>query len=323
VHAPLGAPLTLSPRRGGGLGGAVTALDAAYILQYLASQRSLDTEQRIACDVTGNGSLSTLDATRILQYAVGMADSFPAATLCGSDWLFFPDVAGAPPPTVLPPSFAGGQCQRGAIAHQPLTGAASEQRFRGAALGDCTGNWQSGASLRARGAAEARVSAARPRRVRGQLRLPIHVAGHGFSAVELSLHADPTLTVRAVELSPNRGAAIRTHAAAGGSIAVAIASATPLDRARITAVFDGRGTARLVASRIDESPARSRQGRRIGTRPLTRTIHACAPASAERTPSLAVLAPSSSPSCRVCLRRASLCLASSGARSTRSRRTHE
>jgi hypothetical protein len=55
--------------------------------------------------------------------------------------------------------------------------------------------------------------------------------------------------------------------------------------------------------------------------PRARIIHEVATASADRTPSLAVLAPFSSPYCRVCLRRASLRLARSGARSTRSRRT--
>ena len=253
LNAPLDAPLTLSPRRGGGLNGAVSALDAAYVLQYIANQRTLDAEQRLACDVTGNGSLSTLDATRILQYAVGMPDPFPAATLCSSDWLFFPDVSGGPPPTLVSPSFANGQCQRGAIIHEPLSAPASAQNFRAAALGDCTGNWQAGPSLRARVASPATVTAVRPRRVRGEVHLPVHITGDGFSAIELSLRADPSLRLRTIQLSPNIGAAIRHNARADGSITVAIAVPRPLHRARIIAVFSGHGVAALAASRIDDS----------------------------------------------------------------------
>jgi hypothetical protein len=224
------------------------------VLQYIAGQRALDADQRIACDVTGNGSLSTLDATRILQQAVGMPGSFPAATRCGSDWVFFPDLAGGPPPTQVPPAFVSGQCQPGAIVHQPLTGAASGQRFRAAVFGDCTGNWQAGAALRAPAASPSTVVAGRARRARGQLRLPIRITGHGFSAVELSLRADPSLTVRDVQVSPRVGAAVRFHSAADGTIKIALASPRPLDRVRLLATFEGPGTASLTASRVDELP---------------------------------------------------------------------
>ena len=60
------------------------------------------------------------------------------------------------------------------------------------------------ARRRARAKSSATVTAARPRRARGQLRLPIRITGDGFSAVELSLSADPSLTLRAVQLSPRQ-----------------------------------------------------------------------------------------------------------------------
>ena len=252
-----GAPLTLSPRRSGGQRGAVSALDAAWVLQAIAGQRTLDAAERLACDVTGNGSLSTLDATRILQLSVGMTAPFPAAELCGSDWLFLPDLAGGPPPTQLMPLLSGDACQPGAIVHAPLAGPASAQRFRAAVIGDCTGNWQPPATASlSRAASPTTVRAARPRRGAGdQLRLPIRVDGRGFSAVELTLRADPSLTLREIRLSRRLGAAVQFAPRGDGTWSVAIASAQPLDRARLVAIFTGpsrTGGATLIGSRIDE-----------------------------------------------------------------------
>ncbi|MFN8643832.1 MAG: hypothetical protein U0802_20045 [Candidatus Binatia bacterium] len=137
------------------------------------------------------------------------------------------------------------------IVHDPLSGPASNQRFRAAVLGDCTGNWQPGAALRA--ASPATVTAAAPRRVRGELRLPIRVEGAGFSAIELALRADPSLTLRSVQISP-ADAVVRAHNDADGAVTIAAASPRPLDRARLVAIFAGPGTARLIDSRVDELP---------------------------------------------------------------------
>ena len=62
----------LTPRKLGDRGSAISALDAAYVLQHVVGMRTLDDAQQLACDVSGNGTLSALDATRILQLTVGM-----------------------------------------------------------------------------------------------------------------------------------------------------------------------------------------------------------------------------------------------------------
>lgn len=69
----------------------INALDAAWVLQEVVGLRSprFDAFQKLACDVTGNGSVNALDATRILQRVVGAAGRFQAAQLCGSDWAFY------------------------------------------------------------------------------------------------------------------------------------------------------------------------------------------------------------------------------------------
>ena len=136
-----GTALQIAPRRTGSAGAAVSALDAAWVLQAVAGRRVLEPLQRLAADVTGDGTLSTLDAAYILQHAVGSATPFPAAQTCASDWLFVPTPAAAPAQTPLQPHLTTGTCQPGAIAFAPLSAGASGQDFTAVLLGDCTGNW--------------------------------------------------------------------------------------------------------------------------------------------------------------------------------------
>lgn len=136
-----GIPLQIAPRRGGGAGSAVSALDAAYVLQAVANTRTLTPAQRLAGDVTGDGTLSTLDAVLMLQRAVGGTTPFPAADTCASDWLFIPAPTAAPNQSLVAPALATGQCQPGAIAFNPLSANAAGQDFTAVLLGDCTGNW--------------------------------------------------------------------------------------------------------------------------------------------------------------------------------------
>ena len=122
----------------------ISALDAAHTLQAVASLRTLDPTQRLACDVTGNGALSALDATLILQQRVGFISRFPVGQACASDWLFVPTPAAAPNQHLIQPQnmAAVNTCQPGAIEFTPLTGQVVNQDFAAVLIGDCTGNWQ-------------------------------------------------------------------------------------------------------------------------------------------------------------------------------------
>ena len=131
----------LIPAKSGETTGAISALDATYVLQWLVGLRSLTSDQRLACDVTGNGSLSAFDAALILQRAVGLLSGFPLATACGSDWLFVPNPLAVPNQQVLAPVVQSGTCQPGRIAYNPLAQNAAGQDFRALVIGDCTGNW--------------------------------------------------------------------------------------------------------------------------------------------------------------------------------------
>src|SRR5262245_39668722 len=58
---------SIQPEKTGGLNGAISTLDATWILQAVVGARPFNSTQNLACDVTGDGTLSALDAARILQ----------------------------------------------------------------------------------------------------------------------------------------------------------------------------------------------------------------------------------------------------------------
>jgi hypothetical protein len=136
-----GAPARIMPSRTGGQATALSALDAAWILQAVAGSRTLDADQLQAGDVTGDGTLSTLDASLVLQHIVGLLPRLPAAERCASDWLFIPAPTAAPNQSVVAPLLTSSACTMGAIAFSPLAGQATGQDFRAVLLGDVTGNW--------------------------------------------------------------------------------------------------------------------------------------------------------------------------------------
>lgn len=65
---------------------AVTAYDAALVLQSAVGKISLSDNQLLAADVSGDGSVNEYDASLILQKAVRKIDAFPL----GRAWIFTP-----------------------------------------------------------------------------------------------------------------------------------------------------------------------------------------------------------------------------------------
>jgi hypothetical protein len=263
VAAPIGAPVVLAPTRRGAAA-AVSALDAAWVLQAVAGLRTLDATQRLACDVTANGTLSALDAAEILRFAVGLSARLPAADLCGSDFVFTPAAGVALNQVSRAPQLVGGTCRPGALGFEPVAASAGAQDFLAAALGDCTGNWQApaaGAALMATRAGGARVRVGPPRHLAdGRTRQVIVVRGApALSAVELVLQVPAGGTLRAVHaLRPAGDAVLRFAPAAGGRVRFALASPRALRALRLLAIADApRGAAPLgvVAAQVDELPA--------------------------------------------------------------------
>ena len=225
----------IQPNKIGDTGVAVGALDAAWVLQALAGRRTLITAQEMACNVTGSGQLGSLDAVRILQRAVGDATAFPAAGLCGSEWLFFPNPAPLSGQREVPPALGANGCRSGVLLLDPLQGLEEGQDFVAVTLGDCTGNWQPGGDAQgAQRPPSPAGTALEVQRLRPRLVRAVHVG-------------DPTVVLA------------RTPGT--GQVRIAVASADPLPndgRPLVVVEFSGTtpgvqpGLVRAVDAVVDE-----------------------------------------------------------------------
>jgi hypothetical protein len=254
----------LNPEKQGDVKLGVTALDAAYVLQAVNGSRTLDATQQLACDVTGNGALSALDASRILQFAVGMMTHLPVADACASDFVFVPDPVSSTAEAVTP-LFTNNVCQPGGIRFNPLQTDATEQNFTAALFGDCTGNWSSGTAAAIKQTVKpARVWLGRPRPwADGAWRIPVYVASTSpVDAVELQLDYDPLAAAfESVQLAnAMNGGLSRAHADASGLLRVAVAnpSSMQLRHGRIALLVlhaDRRPTVQLLGATINDDEA--------------------------------------------------------------------
>lgn len=261
----------VSPMKEGGVGGSVSSLDAARVLQVIAGMTTFTPLQRLACDVTGDGNLSALDAVRILQYSAGVINRLPLAQTCGSDWLFYPTPDPFQFQQITSPLMGGGGCQGGSITLTltSIFNLAPNQNFSGLVIGDCTGNWTTtaGAFRTSSGSSSVAVHAGSFRAAPGgRRRLPLYVqSATPFSAVDVQLAYDPTmLTVRAVR---PYGLARRALLGIGdqepGVLTISLASEQPIRRsagAVLLVEFSTRprtdGRVALRHAQVDEQPAR-------------------------------------------------------------------
>lgn len=260
----------LCPVKMGDSNSAVSALDAAHVLQNAVGMRTFSAAQKLACDVTGNGSVSSLDAARILQFVVGTLPRFPVAETCGTDWVFIPAPAQAENQLVVEPYIQTGMCQLGGISLNPLTSAVYGQDFQGVLFGDCTGNWQpdAGSALRRGNDTSATVHVRRPRQNRsGKVKLQIAIRAEApFNALELGLVYDAArLELVGAKLRKATPDAIVTYGSSGNGVAnVVAASGYPLGSngaATLILEFDASrsdgplGSIDVFRAQIDEQPA--------------------------------------------------------------------
>jgi hypothetical protein len=110
--------------------GAITSMDAARLAMAAVGNGSLSVNQKLAGDVTGNGTTSALDASLVARFAVGLVDHFPVATTAGSDWKFLKCGSLYPVDCVLP-----------VYGFNPITQAETGKDLYGILYGDVTGNW--------------------------------------------------------------------------------------------------------------------------------------------------------------------------------------
>lgn len=80
--------ITVTPEFSGSVNDAVTAYDASLVLKAVVGTTDLSEDQLIAADVDGDGEVSPMDASYILQKSVEMIDgAYPGS---GAEWIFNP-----------------------------------------------------------------------------------------------------------------------------------------------------------------------------------------------------------------------------------------
>ncbi len=260
---------SIVPRKEGGVGSAVSALDAAYVLQFAAATRSFTSLQELACDVTGDGTVSALDASQILKQQVGLIGDFAVtgASLCDSDWGFFPFPDVQPNQTTTVPAISGSSCVPGSINFAPLSANATGQSFIAYAFGDCTGNWQSGAGAATQAVDGGGLRIGRVRRARsGRIKVPVYLdsAADDFQSVAFDVHYDAQALVPVAvrRAGVAQSALVAASADASGRLRVALASpiriasdGRPVAILRFSALRGGRRGApeiRLTNAILDE-----------------------------------------------------------------------
>lgn len=102
---------------------AISSYDAALILRHSVGIITLDSLQRIAADVSGNGQITSFDAALVMQYSVAIRDHFPVGAEVSDtvDWAF------------RPPSRS----------YLPIMSSQINQNYTAILYGDVSGNWHS------------------------------------------------------------------------------------------------------------------------------------------------------------------------------------
>ncbi len=225
----LAAPTAeLQVAKRGDFGTAISSLDAVYVLQAVVGSRELTDRQRLACDVTGDGRVTALDASRILELTVGRIEQFPAMESCDSDWIFIvgDDAAAA---KML-------SCERPSVAVEPTT----SLQIEAVLPGDCTGNWESSSEpgrqrveLR-RAAPQVRIGKMRTRGTR--VLLPLYIRStEPYHSIDLQLAFESTgiLPVRARMLGQRRGGLVQMNTRPDGhQMSVALANPEAINSRR-------------------------------------------------------------------------------------------
>ncbi len=120
---------TLRPSKIGASAHAVGPYDASLILMHAVQLIQLTPYQMIAADVTGNGSVSAMDASYVLRYYVGLIPKFPV----NKDWKFVP--------FSFPINNSNWATAPDSIRYHPLNSDKADQDFAGIVYGDVSGNW--------------------------------------------------------------------------------------------------------------------------------------------------------------------------------------
>jgi hypothetical protein len=244
-------------------GSGISPLDAAYVLQSIVNLRTLDPSQLLACDATGDGHLSALDATRILQFSVG--------TLPRLRWPIRADRTGLVPDPAATQDLSIVNRVAGGVATTADHARGRDRRARGQDFTPfCSATAPATGADRRRprrgDAGAARVRLGRALLNGTHVSVPVIVRATGrFNALDLNVTYDAgRLTPGTVVLGHNMSSGFTSQAANGGVLRIAMASAEPIRRrlgmlmslefTRVDASTDP-GTVAISAANVDEEPA--------------------------------------------------------------------
>lgn len=132
----------LQPTKTGDRDGGVSSMDATFVLEAIVGKRRVGSYEKLACDVSGDGTLTAFDASLVLQFMTGRIRRLPVTEACGSDWAFVPVPAVLENQFVEEPRMSPGTCGMGAVSYEPLSTPALSQDFVAVLFGDCTGSWR-------------------------------------------------------------------------------------------------------------------------------------------------------------------------------------
>ena len=187
-----GGNYTLTPEKTDDTGKGITPYDASMVLRNYVGLLDISSCQKIAADVSGDGTVSPYDASYILRYYVGQINQFPV----GKDWRFVP--------TSFPLDDTNWSTAPDKIEYNPLDSNKTDQDFSGIVYGDVSTNWPGVSSVIAKKAAR-RVSSPEAVTVSisnisaysgGSMVIPIKVGetkGLGIYAVGIKLTYDPEI----------------------------------------------------------------------------------------------------------------------------------
>jgi hypothetical protein len=249
----------VQPAKAGDFGAAVDVMDAACILEAAEGLRTLSGPAAIACDVSGDSQVTSVDAVLLLQYVVEVTPRFPVAEQCGSDWAFVPVPATVPGQLVQPPQISGGACQPGTITFQPLRESVADQDFFAVLFGDCLGRWQpagAGATSSTLKQITDRVRLGRGRMVprTNHLRVPLYVHTNApFHVLDLQLRLDgERLRPVGVHLMPSMShAVLAANLNIPGVVRLALARTAPISSGAVAILdFEPLGQGGAVAATV-------------------------------------------------------------------------
>ncbi len=124
---------TARPGKARAQGDAITPYDAALTLQYIVGQRLFTPYQMIAADVSGNGQVSSYDASLILKYYVQLIRQFPVMSDSIHFWTFVPNN--------YPISSVNWSLAPDSLRYEPLNTDQLDQNYLAIVYGDPSGNW--------------------------------------------------------------------------------------------------------------------------------------------------------------------------------------